>query len=180
MIDTPPGSMLLIACEHAVHLLEFADRRALPREMAALVARLGEPVNGENDLTALVRAALDAYFAGESAAFDLPLAAHGSAWQRRVWSALCEIPAGQTRSYGQLAAALGDAGASRAVGKANGDNTIAIVVPCHRVIRADGHLCGYGGGLHRKRWLLDHEARHWGAGLWSSAQANKVQSAALR
>ncbi len=100
---------------------------------------------------------LAAYFAGELQAFDLPLAAGGTAFQQRVWAALKEIPFGQTWSYGQLALHIGAPGASRAVGLANGRNPLSIVVPCHRVIGANGSLTGYGGGLERKRWLLAHE-----------------------
>jgi len=100
---------------------------------------------------------LGAYFAGELTDFDLRLAPHGTDFQRRVWAALRTIPYGTTTSYGELAAELGNPGASRAVGLANGRNPIAIIVPCHRVIGSDGTLTGYGGGLDRKRWLLDHE-----------------------
>jgi methylated-DNA-[protein]-cysteine S-methyltransferase len=97
---------------------------------------------------------LDAYFAGQLKSFDLPLRPKGTPFQLRVWSALRDIPFGETRSYGQLAVAIGDPSATRAVGAANGRNPIAIVVPCHRVIGADGSLTGFGGGLERKRFLL--------------------------
>lgn len=101
---------------------------------------------------------LRAYFAGELRDFDLPLApATGTPWQRRVWTALREIPYGVTESYGELARRVGSPGSSRAVGAANGRNPISIVVPCHRVIGADGSLTGYGGGMERKRFLLDLE-----------------------
>lgn len=98
-----------------------------------------------------------AYFAGELASFDLPLAPAGTDFQQQVWQALRSIPFGQTSSYGELAASLGKPKASRAVGMANGRNPISIIVPCHRVIGADGSLTGYGGGIERKRWLLGHE-----------------------
>ena len=105
--------------------------------------------------------ALDAYFEGDLRALDdLPVATGGTSFQRDVWSALRTIPPGTTKSYGQIARDVGRPAASRAVGAANGANPIAIVVPCHRVIGADGTLTGYGGGLPRKRWLLDHERRH--------------------
>jgi methylated-DNA-[protein]-cysteine S-methyltransferase len=100
---------------------------------------------------------LRAYFAGELRDFDLPLAPHGTAFQQRVWSALREIPYGRTISYAELAASVGRPRAARAVGAANGQNPIAIVIPCHRVIGAAGALTGYGGGLERKRMLLDLE-----------------------
>jgi methylated-DNA-[protein]-cysteine S-methyltransferase len=103
---------------------------------------------------------LQAYFAGERREFDLPLAPYGSDFQRRVWNALLEIPYGETISYLELARRLGDPRAVRAVGSANGRNPISIIIPCHRVIGADGSLVGYGGGLERKRWLLRHEAAY--------------------
>ncbi|ORA20936.1 methylated-DNA--[protein]-cysteine S-methyltransferase [Mycobacterium arosiense] len=103
---------------------------------------------------------LAAYFAGDRTDFDFEFDLQGSEFQRRVWNALLTIPYGQTRSYGQIAAQIGAAGSARAVGLANGHNPIAIVVPCHRVIGASGSLTGYGGGLDRKRRLLDLERRH--------------------
>lgn len=109
---------------------------------------------------AQVRAQLSAYFAGELTVFDLPLAARGSAFDRRVWNALQAIPYGATLSYGELALRIGDATAARAVGAANGRNPLPIVVPCHRVIGADGSLTGFGGGLPTKKFLLEHEQRH--------------------
>lgn len=109
-----------------------------------------------------VREQLGQYFAGTRTQFDLPLNAVGSAFQRRVWAALTEIPYGETASYGQTAAAIGTPDAARAVGLANGQNPISIIVPCHRVIGANGSLTGYGGGLDAKRWLLSHEAAHSG------------------
>ena len=113
-----------------------------------------------------VRTQLGEYFAGTRTEFDLPLHASGSAFQKRVWAALTEIPYGETQSYGTTAAAIGAPDAARAVGLANGQNPISIIVPCHRVIGADGSLTGYGGGLPAKRWLLGHEASH--AGLFAS------------
>ena len=104
-----------------------------------------------------VRSQLGEYFAGERASFDLPLHLIGSPFQRRVWTQLLRIPCGETTSYGAIAAAVG--GSPRAVGAANGQNPIAIIVPCHRVIGADGSLTGYGGGLATKQWLLAHETR---------------------
>lgn len=103
---------------------------------------------------------LDAYFAGELTAFDLEMSMLGTEFQRHVWSELCAIPYGETISYGELARRIGNPNASRAVGLANGRNPVAIIVPCHRVIGADGSLTGYGGGLERKTWLLEHETRH--------------------
>jgi methylated-DNA-[protein]-cysteine S-methyltransferase len=103
---------------------------------------------------------LDAYFAGELSTFDLEMNLLGTLFQQRVWSQLCDIPYGETISYGELARRVGNANASRAVGLANGRNPIALIVPCHRVIGANGSLTGYGGGIERKTWLLDHELKH--------------------
>ena len=102
---------------------------------------------------------LDAYFAGQLKSFDVPLKPAGTSFQLRVWSALRDIPFGETRSYGQLASAIGDPSAMRAVGAANGRNPIALVVPCHRVIGAGGSLTGFGGGIERKKFLLHLEGR---------------------
>ena len=111
--------------------------------------------------------AMRAYFQGDIAVIDtLPVAFAGTDFQNKVWAALREIPAGETTSYGALARKLGEPKAMRAVGLANGSNPIGVVVPCHRVIGADGSLTGYGGGLERKRWLLAHESRHAGTGLF--------------
>ncbi len=114
----------------------------------------------EHGLAPLADAArqLEEYFAGTRHEFDLVLAPRGTEFQRRVWAGLCEIPFGETRTYGQLATRLGSPGASRAVGLANGRNPIAVIVPCHRVIGADGSLTGYAGGMDRKRVLLDLES----------------------
>lgn len=109
--------------------------------------------------TELVRDQLQAYFAGDRTTFDLPLRFHGTPWQVAVWQALTTIPFGETRTYGEIATLLGRSGAARAVGRANATNHIPIVVPCHRVIGADGTLTGFAGGLHLKTALLDHE-RH--------------------
>jgi methylated-DNA-[protein]-cysteine S-methyltransferase len=113
------------------------------------------------------RAQLTEYFAGARTSFGLPLHLIGSAFQRRVWAALLEIPCGETASYGEIAARIGAVGAARAVGLANGQNPVSIIVPCHRVIGSNGSLTGYGGGLPAKQWLLAHEAQQ--AGLFSLA-----------
>jgi methylated-DNA-[protein]-cysteine S-methyltransferase len=109
---------------------------------------------------AVTRAQLTEYFAGERLTFELSLAAEGTGFQRKVWTELCAIPYGETISYGELARRIGQPTAARAVGLANGSNPLPIVVPCHRVIGADGSLTGFGGGIERKRWLLAHEARY--------------------
>jgi methylated-DNA-[protein]-cysteine S-methyltransferase len=129
---------------------------------------LGEPEPRGRDAAPFKAAAdqLDAYFEGERTTFDLPLAPVGSEFQQRVWTALQEIPYGQTESYGEVAERIGSPGAARAVGLANGKNPIGILIPCHRVVGANGSLTGYGGGLDRKRQLLDLELAVSGAALF--------------
>jgi methylated-DNA-[protein]-cysteine S-methyltransferase len=153
VVESPCGPLTLVAEGGALVGLYMADGRHGPTP-----EELGEPYAGppEQAPEPLPEAArqLDEYFAGTRREFSLPLAARGTEFQRSVWSALREIPYGATWSYGRLADHLGKPGASRAVGLANGRNPISIVVPCHRVIGADGSLTGYGGGLPRKRTLL--------------------------
>jgi methylated-DNA-[protein]-cysteine S-methyltransferase len=115
--------------------------------------------NPNDKVLARARKELTAYYAGMLKDFKVPLAPHGTPFQQRVWRALLEIPFGETESYGQLARRIGSPNAARAVGLANGRNPIAIIIPCHRVIGSSGALVGYGGGLPRKKWLLEHEAR---------------------
>lgn len=156
--DTPLGKMLALADEAGLRLLEFVDRRGLESEILRLRRRLKRTVvPGANAILEAAEAQLREYFAGERLTFDLPLAPVGSDFQRRVWAALQKIPPGRTRSYAQVAATIGRAGAQRAVGRANGSNPLAIVIPCHRVVGADGSLSGYGGGVWRKRRLLELE-----------------------
>jgi len=159
-IETPLGAMLAVADDAGLRLLEFMDRRAMKTELTLLRKRLHtNVVPGEHRHLTAVRDQLSEYFAGKRLEFDLPIAPVGSEFQLRAWEILRSIPAGETRSYSWMAGQLGDKGARRAVGRANGANMICIVIPCHRVIRADGTLCGYGGGLWRKKWLLDHERK---------------------
>jgi methylated-DNA-[protein]-cysteine S-methyltransferase len=160
-ISTPTGPMSLVLDEaDRLCFLEWDDHEDRMRRF--LTTRYaGEAVNltGAPGPTAATRA-LDAYFGGDIAALDaLPTAARGTDFQRAVWAGLRTIPPGTTLSYAGLAERIGRPSAVRAVGLANGANPIAIVVPCHRVIGADGTLTGYGGGLDRKRWLLAHESR---------------------
>lgn len=160
-IETPLGSMLAIADAAGLRLLEFVDRRALERELSILRARLQtNVVPGEHRHLAAVRKQLADYFSGRHLEFTVPLAPVGSPFQLRDWKLLQTIPLGETRSYSWMAEQLGDKEMRRAVGRANGDNMLCIIIPCHRVIRADGTLCGYGGGLWRKKWLLEHERKH--------------------
>lgn len=168
-IDTPLGPMLAVADTEGLHLLEFVDRRALEKELQQLLRQTGASiVPGENAILEAASQALSAYFNGVNAAFDLPLVLLGSDFEKSVWSLLQTIPPGETRSYSWMADQLGMPGAARAIGQANGRNRLALAVPCHRVVRADGSLCGYGGGIWRKRWLLEHERRCFqppGAGI---------------
>ena len=157
-LETPLGPMLAIAGDEGLEVLEFVDRRALETELTRLHRTLGRAiVPGDHPVLKQTSTQLREYFAGTRQQFDMPLQQQGSPFQRDVWSALCEIPYGQTRSYSDIARRVGSPAAVRAVGTTNGQNQIAIVVPCHRVIRSDGSLCGYGGGRWRKQWLLDHE-----------------------
>ena len=159
-IETPLGAMLAIADDKGLRLLEFVDRRAMERELSILRTRLHtNVVPGEHLHLDAVRFQLADYFSGKSLKFEVSLAPIGSSFQLRAWELLRSIPAGETRSYSWMAKELGDVEMRRAVGRANGENMMCIVIPCHRVIRADGSLCGYGGGLWRKKWLLDHERR---------------------
>jgi O-6-methylguanine DNA methyltransferase len=160
-VESPVGTILVAADDAGMlRVLDFADyesrmERLLRRHYGSAYALTPGRV------PSAITDALGAYFAGALAALDgLAVRTNGSDFQRRVWAALREIPAGTTTTYGKLAATLGRPSASRAVGLANGANPIGIVVPCHRVIGANGNLTGYGGGLARKRWLLDHEERH--------------------
>jgi methylated-DNA-[protein]-cysteine S-methyltransferase len=143
--DTPVGPIRLVEEDGALVALHLNDAGAPPAP------------DPPSPLLARTRAQLEEYFAGSRRTFDLPLSPRGTAFQRAVWRALSAIPFGVTRTYGEIAAAVGKPSASRAVGAANGQNPIAIVVPCHRVIGADGTLTGYGGGLPIKEWLLRHE-----------------------
>lgn len=159
-IETPIGPMIAVADCDALHLLEFFERGVLRRELAGLQKTYACGIGvGCLPPVAQIAAELAAFFAGESATFRTPLAPDGSAFTKSVWQELRRIPPGETRSYSQVAAAIGRPSAVRAVARANGANPIAIVIPCHRVIGADGSLTGYGGGLWRKQWLIEHERK---------------------
>lgn len=175
-IATPLGDMIAISSAHHLHLLEFVDRKALPAEIRAL-QRLskGSLGLGTHGPTEQVRAELHAYFSGTSAQFQTPLSLQGSAFAQSVWAALRAIPAGERRSYSQIAQTIGAPQATRAVARANGANQIALVVPCHRVLGADGALTGYGGGLWRKQRLLEIEQQFRAT---KAPSATKAQSAA--
>ncbi|WP_454880589.1 bifunctional transcriptional activator/DNA repair enzyme AdaA [Sphingobacterium detergens] len=157
-IETPLGTMYACAVPEGVCLLEFTDRKMLETEFKNLAKALnGTIVQGDNPHFPLLERELQAYFEGRLKEFTVPLFTPGSDFQNAVWRALREIPYGQTRSYKQQALHIGKPEALRAVANANGMNRISILVPCHRVIGADGSLTGYGGGIWRKKWLLDLE-----------------------
>lgn len=159
-LETPLGPMIAVADSDALHLLEFYDRKALPAELARLERETGSAVGvGRQPPIDRIESELSSYLAGKNLEFRTALAQTGSPFLRAVWDELRKIPTGETRSYDEIAAAIGTPRAVRAVARANGLNRIAIVVPCHRVIGADGALTGYGGGLWRKRWLIAHERK---------------------
>ncbi len=157
-IDGPLGPLIAGAVEGGICLLEFMDRRMLETQASVLRSRLGLPAApAPHPHLERLENELGEYFAGKRSEFDVPIHEPGTLFQERVWAALREIPYGETRSYGDLARILGEPAAVRAVAQANGRNRIAILVPCHRVIGADGGLGGYGGGVWRKRRLLEIE-----------------------
>ena len=156
-VPSPIGTLLVVVDgQGAIVRIDFPNT-ATRDHVAAELARRGIALADSEEKTAAVRRQLEEYFAGARRSFDLPVSPQGTEFQRRVWRALCEIPYGETTSYGDLAGRLGRPGASRAVGRANATNPIPIVIPCHRVIGADGSLTGFGGGLDLKRRLLDLE-----------------------
>lgn len=157
-IETPLGVMIAVSDARALYLLEFAERQALPTELKRLYAfAKGSLGFGRFAPIDQVETEMSAFMTGESPEFSVPLAPLGAPFTQEVWRALRDIPAGQTRSYAQVARAMGRPEATRAVARANGANPVAIVIPCHRVLGADGALTGYGGGLWRKQALIELE-----------------------
>ncbi len=158
---TPLGPMFVCATENGVCLLEFVDRRALETEFSDIqrmfAARI---IAGENEHTRQAVKEIGEYFAGERQIFTLALDAPGTTFQQQVWQALREVGYAGVSHYGMLAQQIGNPKAVRAVASANGANRIAIVIPCHRIIGKDGSMTGYGGGIARKQWLLEHEAKY--------------------
>jgi len=160
-IPTPLGPMLAGATDDGICLLEFVDRRMLETQLERLRRRLGaEILPGASPHFAVLERQIGEYFAGTRRVFDLPIVSPGTPFQEEVWRELRTIAYGRTRSYGEQARRIGRPSAVRAVARANGDNRIAIIIPCHRVVGADGKLTGYGGGLWRKQRLLDLEREH--------------------
>jgi len=160
-IETPLGPMVAAADARSIHLLEFVDRKSLPRQLKSLKARSKGSIGlGRTAATEQLALQLSDYFSVRSAAFTVPVTLHGSAFTVSVWNELRRIPAGTTQSYSEVARAIGRPSATRAVARANGANQIAIVIPCHRVIGLDGSLTGYGGGLWRKQKLIEIEQQY--------------------
>ena len=167
MIETPLCPMRAATTDQGICLLEMGSPERRTRETNELESAFDEKmIEGAHPLLDQLAGELNAYFTGDLQQFSVPLDTPGTDWQQRVWNELVQIPFGETVSYGELATRLGNPGGSRAVGLANGKNRVSIVIPCHRVIASDGTLHGYGGGITRKRWLLDHEQVHAGAGLF--------------
>lgn len=157
---TPLGSVMAIADQEALYFLEFREGKRIEKGAKALQASTSVPIiKGEIAPLVSIREELEAYFLGTLQTFETPLVLEGSLFQRAVWEALLRVPYGETRSYAEQARSIGKPTAYRAVAGANGANPIAIVVPCHRIVNTDGALGGYGGGVARKQWLLNHEAR---------------------
>jgi AraC family transcriptional regulator of adaptative response/methylated-DNA-[protein]-cysteine methyltransferase len=158
LLETPLGSVLAGATDQGINLLEYTDRRMLEHNLQALRRRFGcAIVPGQHPMLERLRKELNEYFQGDRREFALPLASRGTPFQDKVWQELRRIPYGQTISYDELAQRIGQPTAQRAVARANGMNYVAILIPCHRVIGKDGSLTGYGGGLWRKRLLLELE-----------------------
>lgn len=162
-IETPLGEMIAGATDEGICLLEFYDRKILHEEYNDLKELLNTSLeDGENKHSKTLRKQLKEYFKGRRKEFSIPLITPGSAFQQAVWKELQNIPFGGTRSYHEQSVNLGNPASIRAVANANGMNRIAILIPCHRVIGSDGRMVGYGGGLRRKKWLLDHEKKFSG------------------
>jgi methylated-DNA-[protein]-cysteine S-methyltransferase len=157
MLPSPVGELRLVATDDGLADIVFPDSRGAAISPVPVGASASID---DHPMLALAAAQLGEYFAGRRHAFSVKLDPHGTAFQQRVWGALSTIPYGETRTYAQIARAIGKPTAMRAVGAANGRNPLPIIVPCHRVIGADGTLTGFGGGLDTKQWLLDHERRH--------------------
>lgn len=162
-ITTPLGKMIAGATDKGICLFDFEFRKMMPairKRISSFLQDDFEP--GEHSHFDILQQQVDEYFSGRRQNFDLPLLLTGTLFQQKVWEALHTIPYGSTRSYMQQTKVLGDEKAIRAVARANGENCLAIIVPCHRVVGSDGSLTGYAGGLKAKKWLLEHEAKHAG------------------
>ena len=162
-ISTPLGKMVAAASDEGICLLEFTEGRTLESDYGNLTSIFNTRVKrGSNSHIRNLKKQLKEYFRGKRKEFDLPLVIEGTKFQKDIWDDLLKIPFGETSTYLKQAETVGKPGALRAVGHANASNKIAIVIPCHRVIGHDGTLVGYGGGLQRKKWLLEHEKKYSG------------------
>jgi AraC family transcriptional regulator of adaptative response/methylated-DNA-[protein]-cysteine methyltransferase len=171
-IETPVGTMLAAATDSHLVLFEFPHRRMITTQLDRVRRAMECDLSpGESPVFPMLRAQLAEYFDGERREFTVPLHVPGTPFQTRVWAELQRIPCGTTTSYSRLAESIGQPNAVRAVARANGDNRIAIIIPCHRVIGSSGELVGYGGGLWRKRKLLELEARAQTLSLFDSGTA---------
>jgi len=186
-IESPLGPLLAASVKEGLCLLEFTDRRMIEAQLATLKRRINDPasperpaVPGDSAVLKQLRRELDEYFAGKRATFDVPVHAPGSEFQQRVWSELRRIPHGATASYRELARRIGQPKAARAVGRANGMNRVAIVIPCHRVVNDDGRLGGYGGGVWRKQRLLELEGAVPASAAPLGSSAPKAEDASCR
>jgi AraC family transcriptional regulator of adaptative response/methylated-DNA-[protein]-cysteine methyltransferase len=160
VLDSPVGPLVSAAVDEGVVFVEFADEKRLVGQIDILERHFGSARVGSHRWLDRVERELGEYFAGRRVEFEVPLVIKGTSFQERVWHALLAIPYGETRAYVEVASSLGLENGQRAVGLANGQNRIAIIVPCHRVIEKGGGLRGYGGGLWRKKFLLDFERRY--------------------
>ncbi|WP_241760976.1 methylated-DNA--[protein]-cysteine S-methyltransferase [Rickettsia endosymbiont of Ixodes scapularis] len=159
-LDTPLGAMIAISDEKLLYLLEFVDRRGLELEIERLrIKTKSAIIPGSTEPILMIEEELKFYFTGTLQKFNTPIYLLGSEFQKMAWQELINIPYGKTRSYLNQAKALGKPTSYRAVANANGMNQLAIIVPCHRIINSNGELGGYGGGLHRKKWLIEHERK---------------------
>lgn len=163
IIETPIGAMVAGATKDGICLLEFSDRKTLSTQMEEIAGLLETTIiEGSNRHLRMLKRQLKEYFKGKRMEFSLHLLTPGTEFQQAVWKELLKIPYGSTRTYQEQADLLKNPLSVRAVAQANGANRLAIIIPCHRVIGSDGHLVGYGGGLERKKWLLDHEKKFSG------------------
>lgn len=160
-LETPLGPMVAISDDESLYLLEFFDRKGLTAEIEYLVKKRGSQIiSATAPPLVSIKEELKAYFNGSLKKFETPFSLRGTDFQKLAWNALTEIPYGETRSYLQHAGSVNRSTAHRAVANANGSNQLAIIIPCHRIINTNGQLGGYGAGLARKKWLIEHERRH--------------------
>lgn len=168
-IDTPLGKMLAGTTDNGICIFDFEYRKMMPQIQKRVTTYLEDDFeDGHHPHFDTLKVQLEEYFSGDRKDFDIPLVYTGTDFQNRVWNALLDVPYGTTRTYMQQTKVLGDEKAIRAVARANGENCLAIIVPCHRIVGSNGSLTGYAGGLRNKKWLLEHEAKHSGAAIQSS------------